>query len=125
MYLMDTHTLLWYLRNSQEISKKSLEIINSETTIFVSIASLWEIAIKNSIGKLHINESISKIEQLCNEKDISILPIKSKHLDLLHTLEKIHNDPFDRLIICQAKSENLCIITRDSVIPSYEVNTIW
>ena len=49
MYLMDTHTLLWYLRNSQEISKKSLEIINSETTIFVSIASLWEIAIKNSI----------------------------------------------------------------------------
>ena len=58
-------------------------------------------------------------------KDISILPIKSKHLDLLHTLEKIHNDPFDRLIICQAKSENLCIITRDSVIPSYEVNTIF
>ena len=125
MYLMDTHTLLWYLRNSQEISKKSLEIINSETTIFVSIASLWEIAIKNSIGKLQINESVSKIEQLCNEKDISILPIKSKHLDLLLTLEKIHNDPFDRLIICQAKSENLCIITRDSVIPSYEVNTIW
>lgn len=125
MYLMDTHTLLWYLRNSQEISKKSLEIINSETTIFVSIASLWEIAIKNSIGKLQINESISKIEQLCNEKDISILSIKSKHLDLLHTLEKIHNDPFDRLIICQAKSEKLCIITRDSVIPSYEVNTIW
>ena len=80
MYLMDTHTLLWYLRNSQEISKKSLEIINSETTIFVSIASLWEIAIKNSIGKLHINESISKIEQLCNEKDISILPIKSTRL---------------------------------------------
>lgn len=125
MYLMDTHTLLWYLRNSQEISKKSLEIINSEPTIFVSIASLWEIAIKNSIGKLQINESISKIEQLCNEKDISILSIKSKHLDLLHTLEKIHNDPFDRLIICQAKSENLCIITRDSVILSYEVNTIW
>lgn len=59
------------------------------------------------------------------KKEISILPIKSKHLDYLELLEKIHNDPFDRLLICQAKTEDLCIITKDSIIPSYSVNTIW
>lgn len=125
MFLIDTHTLLWYLKDSPELSKNSTEIINTEPTIFVSIVSLWEIAIKKSIGKLQIDKSISEIEDLCIKKEISILPIKSKHLDYLELLEKIHNDPFDRLLICQAKTEDLCIITKDSIIPSYSVNTIW
>lgn len=125
MFLIDTHTLLWYLKDSPELSKKSTEIINTEPTIFVSIVSLWEITIKKSIGKLQIDKSISEIEDLCIKKEISILPIKSKHLDYLELLEKIHNDPFDRLLICQAKTEDLCIITKDSIIPSYSVNTIW
>ena len=102
MYIIDTHALLWYLRNSLELSECAFNIINSESTIYVSVASLWEI-----------------------EKDITILPIKSKHLDLLKNLEKKHNDPFDRLIICQAKSENLRIITRDTIIPLYGIETIW
>ena len=125
MYIIDTHALLWYLRNSLELSECAFNIINSESTIYVSVASLWEIAIKNSIGKLKLEQSITQIENLCIEKDITILPIKSKHLDLLKNLEKKHNDPFDRLIICQAKSENLCIITRDTIIPLYDIETIW
>lgn len=125
MYIIDTHALLWYLRNSEELSEKAREIIDNEEQIFTSIASLWEIAIKHSIGKLDLDFSISQIENLCTEKDISILPIKAAHLDELKNLPDHHNDPFDRLIICQARTENLVIITRDTIIPKYPVQTLW
>ena len=125
MYIIDTHALLWYLRDSDELSDKTHKIIDNEERIFTSIASLWEIAIKHSIGKLDLEFSISQIENLCMEKDITILPIKSMHLDILGNLPKIHSDPFDRLIICQAITEKLTIITRDTIIPHYDVTTIW
>ena len=125
MYLLDTHALLWYLRDSPELSKKALKIINTEDEIFVSVASLWEIAIKNSIGKLDLEFSIEEIENLCNEKDITILQINGKQLDKIKLLPKIHSDPFDRLIIAQAQTEELTILTTDSKIPKYPVKTLW
>lgn len=125
MYIIDTHTLLWYLHNSTELPESDKNIINNENIIYTSIASLWEIAIKHSIGKLDLDVSISQIENLCKEKFITILPIKAKHLDELEYLPNFHNDPFDRLIICQAITENLTIITRDSIIPNYPVSTVW
>ena len=123
MYIIDTHALLWYLRNSLELSECAFNIINSESTIYVSVASFWEIAIKNSIGKLKLEQSITQIENLCIEKDITILQIKT--FRFVKKSRKKHNDPFDRLIICQAKSENLRIITRDTIIPLYGIETIW
>ena len=63
MYIIDTHALLWYLRNSLELSECAFNIINSESTIYVSVASFWEIAIKNSIGKLKLEQSITQIEK--------------------------------------------------------------
>lgn len=125
MYIIDIHAFLWYLRDSDELSEKAHKIIDDENQIFVSIASLWEIAIKHSIGKLHLEFSIVQIENLCAEKDISILPIKASHLDVLEKLPNHHNDPFDRLIICQASIENLIILTRDTIIPKYPVQTVW
>ncbi|MBO7145039.1 MAG: type II toxin-antitoxin system VapC family toxin [Salinivirgaceae bacterium] len=125
MYIIDTHALLWYLRNSGDLSELALNTINTTELIYTSVASLWEIAIKQSIGKLDLDFSITQIENLCNEKDIQILPIKSKHLDKLKNLPKYHGDPFDRLIISQALTENLTIITRDSTIPNYPVRTLW
>ena len=65
MYIIDTHALLWYLYNSSEISEKARQIIDNEEQIFTSIASLWEIAIKQSIGKLDLEYSITQIENLC------------------------------------------------------------
>ena len=125
MYIIDTHALLWYLRNSGDLSELALNTINTTELIYTCVASLWEIAIKQSIGKLDLDFSITQIENLCNEKDIQILPIKSKHLDKLKNLPKYHGDPFDRLIISQALAENLTIITRDSTIPNYPVRTLW
>ena len=125
MYLLDTHTLLWFLRDSPQLSKKALEIITTENKVYVSIASLWEIAIKKSIGKLEFEHSIEKIAELCHEKDILILQIQPKYFDKVIKLPNIHNDPFDRLIIAQAVIENLVIITKDTIIPKYSVKTIW
>ena len=125
MYLLDTHTLLWFLRDSPQLSKKALEIITTENKVYVSIASLWEIAIKKSIGKLEFEHSIEKIAELCHEKDILILQIQPKYFDKIIKLPNIHNDPFDRLIISQAIIESLVIITKDTIIPKYSVKTIW
>lgn len=125
MYLLDTHTLLWFLRDSPQLSKKALEIITTENKVYVSIASLWEIAIKKSTGKLEFEHSIEKIAELCHEKDILILQIQPKYFDKVIKLPNIHNDPFDRLIIAQAVIENLVIITKDTIIPKYSVKTIW
>ena len=125
MYLLDTHTLLWFLRDSPQLSSKALELITTENKVYVSIASLWEIAIKKSIGKLEFEHSIEKIAELCHEKDILILQIQPKYFDKIIKLPNIHNDPFDRLIIAQAIIENLVIITKDTIIPKYSVKTIW
>ena len=125
MYILDTHTLLWYLSDSNELSVNARNTINDAEYVCISVASLWEIAIKHSIGKLDLELSISQIEELCLDKDIYILPIKGNHLDELDKLPNHHNDPFDRLIICQAIAENMTIITRDTIIPNYPVKTLW
>jgi PIN domain nuclease of toxin-antitoxin system len=91
----------------------------------VSIASLWEIAIKSSIGKLEIKNSLEEIAEICLENKIELLAINPLHLDQIKNLPRIHGDPFDRLIISQALAENLIIVTKDSIIPKYDVKTVW
>jgi PIN domain nuclease of toxin-antitoxin system len=125
MYLLDTHTLLWYLRDSQELSELARQTIDNADYVAVSIASLWEIAIKRSIGKLQISMGPFALELLCRERDIAVLPIRSVVLEKIQTLPKIHRDPFDRLLIAQALENSMTIITRDKTIPQYPVPTIW
>lgn len=126
MYLLDTNALLYFLYDSEKLSKKASDIIyRNNEKISVSIVSMWEIAIKSSIGKLEIKSSISKIAETCENEQFDILPIKPFHLDEIKRLPKIHGDPFDRLIISQAVSENLVIITKDGTIPLYNVKVLW
>lgn len=125
MYILDTHVFLWFLTDSEKLSSKAKDLICTQRNISVSIASLWEIAIKKSIGKLYFEHSFNYIEQLCYKKDINILPITTKDLDVIETLEKIHGDPFDRLIISQGISNGAIIITKDEIIPKYPVRTVW
>ena len=124
MYLIDTHVLLWALDSVETLSPKAKEILQTES-VCVSIASLWEIAIKKGIGKLNVPFSSTELADICRMREIEILPIKPAHIDKLADLPKIHNDPFDRLLICQAQSENLAIVTRDTLIPKYSVETLW
>ncbi|MBD5450261.1 MAG: type II toxin-antitoxin system VapC family toxin [Lachnospiraceae bacterium] len=126
MYLLDTNALLYFLYDSEKLSKEASEIIyHCNEKISVSIASLWEVAIKSSIGKLQIKSSISKIVETCEREKLDILSIKPFHLDEIRKLPPIHGDPFDRLIISQAITENLIIITKDGTIPQYDVKVVW
>ena len=125
MYLLDTHALLWFLDDDAKLPATAKELIGTSPEVYASIASFWEIAIKSSIGKLKLNDSITRIMELCGEKEIMILPIKAAHLERLKTLPFIHRDPFDRLLICQAQAEDMTLITVDENIVKYEVRTKW
>ena len=89
------------------------------------MASLWEIAIKQSNGKLDLPFSPEELYTICIERDIQIKQILPSHLNQLKNLPKIHNDPFDRLIICQSLAEDIPILTHDSKIPLYPIKTVW
>ena len=125
MYLLDTHAMLWYLRDSPELSASAHSLIDKAEYVAVSIASFWEIAIKQSIGKMQFCMTIPELESLCLDRDIQVLPIQSVVLEQIKSLPKIHGDPFDRLIIAQAQIGKMTIITLDRIIPQYPVPTIW
>ena len=124
-YLLDTHALLWFLYDDPQLSDETKNVICNAEEVYVSIASLWEIAIKKSIGKLEIDYSIMEIANVCENNKIKIMPIKPMHLDWIARLPMIHNDPFDRLIISQAKAENLVLISRDSKFSGYNIDLLW
>ena len=125
-YILDTNAFIFYLYNPERLSKAVVDIVyNENNQICVSIVSLWEIAIKSSIGKLEIKNSMEEIAGICLKYKIELLAINPKHLDQIANLPQIHGDPFDRLIISQAIAEKLTIVTRDSIISQYDVNTIW
>jgi len=123
--LLDTHTLVWFLEGSTELSSKARKLIeNIDNTRFISIASIWEIAIKLSVGKLHLKYSFDKLSKLLWDNSIEILPVRFEHTQKIITLPFHHKDPFDRLIIAQALVENLQIIGRDEQFDNHLNNTI-
>ena len=123
-YLIDTHALLWYAQGSLELSKCALSLMESEEC-FYSMASLWEIAIKQRLGKLDTALSILELDDLCNNADFKNIFITPHHIEATKKLDFIHRDPFDRLLIAQAQVENLTIITRDAMFARYDVPTVW
>ena len=125
MYLCDTHTLIWFLNNPLLLSERARQEIEQSPHIYVSIASLWEIAIKQTLGKLTIDATPQGVAQLCRDNTIDILPVTIAHLERLHSLPYVHRDPFDRLIIAQAQEENLTIISKDARMAGYNVPVLW
>ncbi len=126
MYLLDTCAFLYYLDGNQQLSDSAKKIIDSDDNVFLSQVSLWEIAIKKTIKKLIINESISDLERICYKGGIEIIPIKNKYFDTIQILPYIHGDPFDRLILATAIDENLSLITDDGKMILYpDVQVIW
>ena len=126
-YLLDTHTLIWFLTGDRKLSDKARGLIdNPGNRKFLSIASLWEIAIKVSLGKLALNKPFEKFfpEQLHFNR-IEILDITVDNLIKLTTLPFHHRDPFDRLIIAQALVEGLPVIGADVIFDTYGINREW
>ena len=120
--LIDTHVLLWWLANDKKLSVKARKIIeNPENVIFVSSVSAWEISIKKSLGKL---KSPDNLEEVLEENQFFALNISIKHALAAGKLRKIHEDPFDRMLIAQAGIDDLPVMTHDKIFKKYEVSLI-
>lgn len=123
--LIDTHVLLWYMTDNPRLKTKYKEVIeNEENRVFVSNASLWEIAIKLSIGKLKIERPILEFNNYFKEKLFNEIGFDHQDLDTLSKLPFYHSDPFDRMIICHAMNRNFAIITDDPKFKLYPVQLL-
>jgi PIN domain nuclease of toxin-antitoxin system len=128
--LLDTHTFLWYYSGSAELSETArMHIENAENEYWVSIASLWEISIKHSIGKLDLDKSFDEFCVDVVGKGFIFLPIEMAHVMKASKLPFYNRDPFDRIIVAQAITENLDFVTRDDVMEMYlknqPIKIIW
>lgn len=126
-YLLDTQALLWYLLDDSRLSLAARETIaDLESEIFVSPASWWEVAIKISIGKYSLPERLSVfINRQMELNDFQTLHIQPEHIEAVSSLPFHHKDPFDRLLVAQALSEDLTLISIDAEIAKYAVRSIW
>lgn len=124
--LLDTHTLIWFMNGDIQLPDKSVSLIKDlNTKCYVSIATIWEIAIKISLGKLDLNGGFEDISELMNRYEIELLPIAFEHIQTLLKLDFHHRDPFDRIIISQGIVENLVIVSKDANFSKYNVKIIW
>jgi len=125
-FLLDTHTFLWFVSGDNKLPVSVIDKIKDiHQPCFLSAASLWEITIKNQIGKLTLDISLEELFNYADRNQIEIIPINYQHLIVLSKLPNHHSDPFDRLIIAQAIAENLVLITRDKELKKYSVEQQW
>lgn len=125
-YLLDTHTLLWYLDGNEKLSERSYDIIaDPDNEVLVSVASLFEIAIKVKLGKVNLKSSISEFASDLKHKEITLINILDLHLTQYQHIPLVedHRDPFDRLIIATAVVENAAILSADQKF-SYYTNIV-
>ena len=121
--LLDTHVLLWWRDDSPRLSPRARgEIADATNEILVSIASFWEIMIKRGLGKLSFSDDL---EDVVREESFGLIPISFQHLRRLETLPALHRDPFDRMLIAQALTEGVPLVTNDRALLSYGVPTLW
>jgi len=125
--LIDTHALLWWITNDPQLSETvNHTILNGANELFFSAASGWEIAIKTQIGKLRLPENLGQfITEELHRNNITVLPIHLRHALHIYTLPLLHRDPFDRILIAQSQLDKMPILSVDSLISQYEVQTIW
>lgn len=125
--LLDTHTFLWFIEGSFNLSNIAKNLIEDQNNQrFLSVASLWEMSIKVSIGKLELDIAFPElVRREVYGNAIELLEIQPKHLDELAKLPFHHKDPFDRLIIAQSLAGDFSLITKDSAFDSYPVTVLW
>lgn len=120
--LLDTHVVLWWLSDDPTLSDAARSAIaDPENTVFLSAVVVWEIRIKQGIGKLDLPENFGAV---LAEQRFPELAVTVQHADAIAVLPAIHRDPFDRLLVAQAMVEKMTIVTRDSAIAAYGVNII-
>ncbi len=125
--LLDTHTFLWFVDDNPSLSQSARVLIESEDSQpFLSVASLWEIAIKISLGKLTLKQPYETfIPQQLALNGIGVLNISLEHTAAIATLPFHHRDPFDRLIAVQAKIDEMVLLSADPIFDAYGAKRVW
>ena len=125
--LLDTHALLWFLSNDPQLSAPARQHIeNPEHHKAVSAVSLWEIAIKLSLGKMTLPQPFAEVfPRQLEVNGFELLPVTCAHLNQILALPFHHHDPFDRLLIAQAMVDDMTIVTRDTEFPKYPAKLLW
>lgn len=123
--LIDTHALIWFLENDPRLPTAIRTQIEITPNVFVSIASLWEIAIKANIGKLTLSFPFNTIQPSLTTADINQLPISFDDLQIYLSLPLHHRDPFDRILIAQAMNHSLTFVSQDSQMDKYNIQRLW
>ncbi|MBM4166866.1 MAG: type II toxin-antitoxin system VapC family toxin [Ignavibacteria bacterium] len=124
--LLDTHAFIWLVENDKQLSSKAKSIVEETSNAnFISIASLWEIAIKVSLRKIKLQHSFEKTIAMINENGFELLNISTEHTMEASKLKFHHRDPFDRMLIAQAKVEKMTIVGKDEHFDKYKVKRIW
>lgn len=127
---MDTHIALWAVADTTKLSEKTIEILEPyDHEVFYSVASIWEVAIKHKIRPEQMPVPEEIFVDLCRKTGFAQLPVRPEHIFFLKTLVRPenapkHNDPFDRMLLAQAKCEKLTLVTHDSMFAYYEENCI-
>ncbi|MFE3716972.1 type II toxin-antitoxin system VapC family toxin [Streptomyces cyaneofuscatus] len=116
--LLDTHVILWWLGDSDELSDHVKDLLDTEPSVHLSAVSAWEIAIKQSLGKL---DGPDDLAERVRDSQFTSLPITAGHGVRAGRLPALHRDPFDRILVAQAQIEGMTVVTRDTWIPQYDV----
>jgi len=124
--LLDTHALIWWLEGGTKLSPAARRVIaDEESTVLVSTASAWEIAIKHRIGKFRVPDLIKDFRGRVESEGFVELPISFEHAVIAGTLPGTHKDPFDRMLVAQSQVEDVAIVTRDERFGDFSVRRIW
>lgn len=118
--LLDTHAFIWW--DDGKLPPPVVRRIQRADQVFVSAVSAWEIAIKASLGKMIARASVA---DALEDYGFLELPVRLVHADALRRLPPLHRDPFDRMLVAQASSENLAVVSRDAVLSGYKVPVVW
>jgi PIN domain nuclease of toxin-antitoxin system len=125
--LLDTHALIWLIADDDRLSENARQIfLNTENSLFFSAASLWEICIKKSLGKISLkNGWFHTIQEEMEINTIQWLPIEMAHCAEVAEMPFHHRDPFDRMLIAQAITEDMHLLSRDSRLSDYAIERVW
>lgn len=125
--LLDTHAFLWWISDDERLTRRARRVISDESNdVFVSVVSAWEIVVKASLGRLELRKPASKlIPEQVEKNAFGVLPLHLSHTLVVENLPAHHRDPFDRLLVGQAFSEKIPIVTGDSLVAQYPIRAIW
>jgi PIN domain nuclease of toxin-antitoxin system len=124
--LLDTHALVWWFNEPTRLSKRASAILgNPATTVYVSAAVAWEVAIKANLGKLDALPLVTELARHVAEEGFAELPVSIDQAVRAGLLPRYHRDPFDRLLVAQAQDLNVPVLSSDAILDRYDVKRIW